>query len=107
MNVNKIFRNNFSKEESDNIRNSLGFESVFSKPSGDIKSVPISKIYPTQEYVGAENLKNISRIKYDKDDIPMAVSKNGKIYIIDGHHRAAIDILNGKKKIRVRLRGKD
>lgn len=104
VNVNRIFTNKYNEEEANIIRSSLGYESVFSKPTGDVKAVSVSKIHPTQEYVGAENLKNISRAKIDKNDIPMAILKEGEVYIIDGHHRVAINILNGEKKIKVRLR---
>ena len=33
----------------------------------------------------------------------MGVQRNGNIYIIDGHHRAAVAILKGNKKIRILL----
>lgn len=60
-------------------------------------------MHPTQEYIGANNLKKIATINFEANDVPYGVQRNGEIYIIDGHHRVAAAILKGNKKIRILL----
>ncbi len=101
--VNDVFKQKYQKDNAEKIRASVEPVSSFSKPVGKYEYVDISKIYPTQEYIGANNLKTIASINFDANDVPYGVLRNGNIYIIDGHHRAAAAILKGNKKIKILL----
>lgn len=101
--VNDVFKQKYQKEESEKVRASVETVSSFSKPTGKYEYVSVDKIHPTQEYIGANNLKAIASINFDSNEVPYGVQRNGNIYIIDGHHRAAAAILKGNKKIRILL----
>lgn len=101
--VNDIFKQKYQKEESEKVRASVETVSSFSKPKGKYEYVSVDKIHPTQEYIGTNNLKAIASINFDSNEVPYGVQRNGNIYIIDGHHRAAVAILKGNKKIRILL----
>lgn len=101
--VNDVFKQKYQKEESEKVRASVETVSSFSKPTGKYEYVSVDKIHPTQEYIGANNLKAIASINFDSNEVPYGVQRNGNIYIIDGHHRAAVAILKGNKKIRILL----
>ena len=102
--VDNVFKNKYKKEVAEEVRNSVEYESVFSKPKGDIETVSVSRLHPTQQYLVSENLKNISKIEISEDNLPMGVLRNGKVYVVDGHHRIAADIIKGRRKVRIRLR---
>ena len=101
--TNDVFKQKYQKEESEKVRASVETASSFSKPIGKYEYVSVDKIRPTQEYIGANNLKTIASINFDANDVPYGVQRNGNIYIIDGHHRAAAAILKGDKKIKILL----
>lgn len=99
--VNDVFKQKYQKDEAEKVRESVKSASSFSKPVGKYEYISVNKIRPTQEYIGANNLKTIASINFDANDVPYGVRRNGNIYIIDGHHRAAAAILNGNKKIKI------
>ena len=99
--VNDVFKLKYQKDEAEKIRASVKPISSFSKPIGKYEYIEVSKLHPTQEHIGANNLKTIASIKFDANNVPYGVLRNGKIYVIDGHHRVAAAILKGNKKIRM------
>lgn len=101
--VNDVFKQKYQKDEAEKVRESVESVSSFSKPVGKYEFISVDKIRPTQEYIGANNLKTIASINFDANDVPYGVQRNGNVYIIDGHHRAAAAILKGDKKIKILL----
>ena len=61
------------------------------------KSVNINDIFPTQRSLNINNLKKVE--KTTKNTGAYLLKNNGKYYVLDGHHRIAINILNGIDKI--------
>lgn len=57
------------------------------------ESVDINEIIPTQEFVNGKNLKRKSLKK------PIIAKWKGNYHVLDGHHRIASDIVDGKKEI--------
>lgn len=101
--VNDVFKQKYQKSEAEKVRASVESTSSFAKPIGKYEYVSVNKMHPTQEYIGANNLKKIATINFEANDVPYGVQRNGEIYIIDGHHRVAAAILKGNKKIRILL----
>jgi len=54
-------------------------------------------IYPTQRNLTASNLEDVSDVS--KETGAFALKKDGKFFILDGHHRVAANILRGDKPI--------
>lgn len=100
--TNDVFKQKYQKNEAEKVRESVESASSFSKPVGKYEYISVDKIRPTQEYIGANNLKTIASINFDANDVPYGVQRNGNVYIIDGHHRAAA-ILKGNKKKKILL----
>jgi uncharacterized ParB-like nuclease family protein len=70
-----------------------------------IETIPVKSLIPTQKDLDAYKLKDTSGVK---DAKPIAVlKKDGKYYIIDGHHRVAAYIKNGDTQITVKVFTKD
>lgn len=67
------------------------------------KEVDVRLIVPTQKNVTASNLKSVSKIKGDASEDIVLFEKEGKFYVLDGHHRIAKSILDGGKKIKARV----
>lgn len=63
-----------------------------------IKFINIKDIIPTQKFLNINNLKSVKNISNSTDAI--LLSKKNKYYILDGHHRIAVNILNGFNKIK-------
>ena len=99
--VSDVFKHKYQKNEAEKVRASVESTSSFAKPVGKYESASVSKLHPTQEYIGANNLKKIATINFKANDVPYGVKRDGKIYIIDGHHRVAAAILKGNNKIRI------
>jgi hypothetical protein len=60
-------------------------------PGFKSETLPIDKLLPTQEFVEGTKSKN-------SDDI-IVVERDGKHFIIDGHHRYARDLKNKKTEM--------
>lgn len=56
---------------------------------------------PTQSDYDMDKIKSIAKSPSDK--VPVVAKIKGKYHVVDGHHRAAADILNGNDKTRVRI----
>lgn len=59
----------------------------------------IKNIIPTQEVLYSDSLNN----KKDEKYIPVGILMGGKIYLLDGHHKVASEILQGAEKIKVKV----
>lgn len=60
--------------------------------------VDIKNIFPTQDNVTINNLESVKNISQETDAYLCQI--NNKFYVLDGHHRIAINILNGFNKIK-------
>lgn len=71
---------------------------------GVVKSISINLLVPTQNAILESGLNAYSEGKGSRQNKPIAViERNGKYVIIDGHHRAALAILNGEKSVEVKV----
>jgi hypothetical protein len=59
------------------------------------ETVNVSKIIPTQKNVTIDNLKKVINVT----ELPELFKDGNEYYVIDGHHRISIAILNGKDEI--------
>jgi len=70
--------------------------------SGDYTKLPteninVRDIIPTQRNVNIDNLKSVKNIGNKTD--AFLFKYNDKFYVLDGHHRISINILNGETVI--------
>ena len=94
--VENIFKNNIEnistiRQKADTYIDNDTFEDL------PIESVNINDIFPTQRSLNINNLKKVE--KTTKNTGAYLLKNNGKYYVLDGHHRIAINILNGIDKI--------
>lgn len=75
------------------------------KPTETIEEVDLSSLYPTQDMILSSNLKSIvaSMKNEGMKEMPTAVNLDGKIYVMDGHHRVAAALLMKQNRIRLRI----
>lgn len=67
---------------------------------------PIDKIYPHQELLSVNKIKDIienGALKINDFEDIFLIYKDNKYYVIDGHHRIAAQILIGKKDIEAKI----
>ncbi len=62
------------------------------------QEIDVKDIVPTQKNLTIGNLEKTKDVKDSKEEI-ILLKHEGKFYILDGHHRIANDILQGKKTI--------
>jgi hypothetical protein len=60
--------------------------------------VDIKNIFPTQDNITINNLKSVKNISQETDAYLCNIEN--KFYVLDGHHRIAMNILNGFYKIK-------
>jgi len=65
-----------------------------------IESVDVRKIVPTQKFITKDNLEDIKGVLQQDNTGAYLVEFKGMYYIIDGHHRIAINIMNNNKTIK-------
>lgn len=68
-----------------------------------VENVKIADLIPTQDFIDWDKLAEKFKQKKDKQKHPFIVKKDGKLYIMDGHHRSGADKLNGDTDIDVYL----
>ena len=68
-----------------------------------VENVKIADLIPTQDFIDWDKLAEKLKQKKDKQKHPFIVKKDGKLYIMDGHHRSGADKLNGDTNIDVYL----
>lgn len=79
------------------------------EPSNDPKSyaetVPVTSLIAVQEEVDLSTLveKESGVDTQHSSKLPVVVKLGAKMFLVDGHHRAAIDILKGKKSLKVEV----
>lgn len=62
-----------------------------------IKTIQIEDIVPTQINLNIDNLKKVKNTTEDTD--AYLLKYRNKYYILDGHHRIAMNILNGNDSV--------
>lgn len=87
--TNKIFKNDY-KSFGVNITD----ESKYKE-----ETVNVSKIIPTQKNVTIDNLKKVINVT----ELPELFKDGNEYYVIDGHHRISMAILNGKDEITAKV----
>ena len=75
------------------------------KDTESIETVSISNLYPTQDMVSSNTVKSlIASIKEEgMKEMPTAVRMDGKIYVLNGHHRVIAAKLIKEKNIKLRI----
>jgi hypothetical protein len=66
------------------------------------RSVRLDKVVSTQNDYDPAKVENMAQGARG-NKVPVAVKKNGKYHILDGHHRVASDILNGNDRTELRI----
>ena len=111
LNLEKVFSHSVASSETQNAvkkaieeRGGFGRWGVI-KPTETIKEVSLSSLYPTQDMILSSNVKSIAASISSEGikEMPTAVNLNGKIYVMDGHHRVAAAILLKQKSIKLRI----
>jgi hypothetical protein len=98
----KVFLNEstpLNREETKGVDKVIKDEAESSLP---IESISVEQIIPTQKNLTIPNLEKTKGVTNSKEEI-LLVEKDGKFYVIDGHHRIANQILNGDKTISARV----
>lgn len=69
------------------------------------ETINIGDIVPTQKNLTINNLQETSSIKnlQDGKDPVILVKKDGKYFVVDGHHRIANAILKGKRSVEAKV----
>ena len=111
--VNDIFKNTYEQGAADGMfetkqKIDVDMDDVVKGKSkeGTIDiEVSVNDLVPTQAILDKADI--VSKIKgekanFEQSEKPLVFKKDGKYYIVDGHHRIASDILKGKDKIQVR-----
>ena len=93
---------NLTKEQRGNADNFIGTEKENELP---IETISIKDIVPTQKNLTIPNLEEVSKIKYGtKINEPIIlIKKDGKYYVVDGHHRIANEILKGNTNVEAKV----
>lgn len=106
--INKIFPAGLDKGSEMCMRNiaaKIGYNVICDLNKGVIEDVDIDKICPCQEVLSKSRV--IELILYIRENdvpgYPAAIRKDGFVYLLDGHHRVAAQILSGKKKIKIHI----
>ena len=98
--VGDIFKNSVPNDGvSDYAVREIGQE-MFMFSGGMKMNVNINNIYPTQETV---KVSAVNEYKAKSGEGIQGVKVGEKVYIFDGHHRAAAQILNKKKTIQINI----
>ena len=96
--TNKVFKNDveiLAREQTNKSSKYFDDDSYKSLP---IERININKIIPTQKNLNIDNLKAVKNISIDTE--AFLHYYNDQYYILDGHHRIAINILNGNNTIK-------
>ena len=105
--TNSIFQNKYN-ENNDNVARAGWIETgtVFA-PKGTVQTVKMKDIVPGQKVVGTSNLKSVAKsmATEGQKETPFGVrvGKNGKVILLDGHHRVGAQIISGKKSTPIRI----
>ena len=106
--IGKIFPCGYSVEtehSSRSLATRIGYGTLCNLDNGVIEEVPIDNIYPCQRILN--KTKVIEMILYlqenDVPGYPMGFRKEGKVFLLDGHHRTAAQILAGKKAVMMHI----
>jgi hypothetical protein len=65
------------------------------------QSVPVSKIIPTQRFLGAENMDRVSDATPDTG--AYLIKQGDQYFVLDGHHRIAKNIAEGVSEIKAKV----
>ena len=99
----------------ENIANSVSSDTVFSKAfemeppteygtKGEVKTVPIKSLIPTQSTLNTKIVGEYVSGKRERSTLPeVARGKDGKLYVMDGHHKVAADHAKGRSTSMVRI----
>lgn len=68
-----------------------------------IVEVQIADLVPTQYYLVIDRLVEIFEGKAPEGEDYALVIDDGKLYIVDGHHRITLALIQGKTSIHVRI----
>lgn len=74
-------------------------------PKGEIKSISVSSIQPAQEVINASRVLSLATDinKNGLNEIPTGLKVGETVYLLDGHHRVAAQIILGQKKVKIRI----
>lgn len=64
-----------------------------------VQTVPIDRIVPTQKFVSKDNLLKVKDIINTNNTGAYLVKYNDYYYVIDGHHRISMKIINGENTV--------
>lgn len=71
-----------------------------------LADVPLCRINYSQSHLYAEGIMKVMRgeVSYSGDIYPHLVEYQGKIWIVDGHHRVTVALVRGENTIKARLK---
>jgi 8-oxo-dGTP pyrophosphatase MutT (NUDIX family) len=72
-----------------------------------VGAVTIKSLIPTQKNVDSEKINHMINRVDKKFEYPLIIRENGKLYILDGHHRITTEWLEGKEVVDVEIADSD
>lgn len=98
INVNNLFKNNYQQK----IGNITNRKQLIKNNTNNLKEefVNVDKIIPTQVALEKDNIINLKNKNFN---LPILLKEKDKYFVVDGHHRIAIQINNGITKIKAKI----
>lgn len=95
--VENVFKNKVEAISGDIRKNADEYINSDKSETLPIKSVNVDDIVPTQRNLNIDNLKKVQNV--NKNTGAYLLQYQGKFYILDGHHRIGMNILNGNDSV--------
>ena len=83
----------------------IGYNVICDLGQGTIEDVDIADICPCQQVMSKTKLIDLTLYvgKNEVPGVPSGIRMDGKICLLDGHHRVAAQIMRGTKKVKIHL----
>tara|TARA_R110000851_G_scaffold105565_2_gene224042 strand:+ start:1627 stop:4254 length:2628 start_codon:yes stop_codon:yes gene_type:complete len=101
--VGNIFKNDYKTLPSNKIKEIdkiINSDTVADLP---LDNIEINLIVPTQRNITIPNLEKVKKLDIKPDEEIILVENDGLFYLVDGHHRVSMSILDGLDNIEARV----
>ena len=104
--INQIFPRglNYDKEKfARGIAARIGYNNLSDLTKGDIEEIEVQAIWPCQQMLSKTKVIGLALYLTDHDvpGYPIGIRVNDDVYLLDGHHRIAAQIIAGKKRVKI------
>lgn len=106
--IDRIFPKGYDKAtemKARGVAGCIGYNVICDLERGTIEEVDVDDIWPCQQVMSKSKLIDLTLYvgKNEVPGVPSGIRMDGKICLIDGHHRVAAQILRGTKKVKIHL----